>query len=114
MGGRQASIVVDVEHGEVDDPEKRQLIMILRLSQVEAKLPEHRACLLGLVGDEQQQVAGSSIERLDDAILLPIGQELGDRGSQTFFFHHEGNETLGSQITSPIGQCIATCRHRPH
>ena len=79
-GDRAAVGVEPFEEREVDEPhEPQRPFADRRPAEVETHLPEHRPRRRALPRRDQHEIAGTRAERVDDAELLGLGEELHDR-----------------------------------
>src|SRR5213075_2847126 len=78
-----------------------------RATEVEAQLTEYGVDAAPGAGDQQQQVAGFGAERVDDAQLLGLREELRHRRVEaTVVLHPHPHEAGGTELLRALGQRV--------
>ena len=116
VGRDRTPLTVDpLEQREVDDPDELEAALRHgRAAEVEPQLTEHGVHAPPGAGNEQQQVAGLGAERVDDAELLGLREELRHRRVEaTVVLHPHPHEPGGAELLGALGQRVeAPAPHR--
>ena len=107
-GDRAAVVVERLEQREVDDPQELQPALVhRRAAELDPQRAEHVVHQPPRPRGDEQQVAGLGAERVDDAELLGLREELEHLALERAALDHaHPHEPAGAELLGPVDQLV--------